>query len=466
MGALAFIGVQAVAGCGEVTCPEPLSNVNGACLKVEPVVEAELCDGVDNDGDTEVDEDWDELGQSCGEGAGVGECVEGAFVCTDDGLGVVCLNAVGPSDEVCDGNDNDCDGTLDNGPDEICDGEDNDCDGLIDEGVLSVKSEVFDDHASVAAVDDGFVVTQIVGDALLVRTYDKSGDPSGAFDLIESPTTEMTFLVSDSAGARVLVALGESWFHVVDVHVDSDLVPIILETREPHEVWRQGPYFGAYLPPYHPRVLASPPRFLGYRDLMTFALTPFGTGDLLGLAVEPTVAVDIPTASVFDAAGSYVVWEQSDNLRVGRLLDDGDLESDIDVARGNAPGIAMRSGGPGVVYIQDGKLGLSELNGFTLQCSNGGFCNDEVYAEDLQEELVGPTGLAYDDANDSWFVVAGTQLIVVGRGENGAVVKQAETLDALDDAPVRVDVAVTGGAAAIVHAASDGESALTFLGCF
>ena len=43
---------------------------------------------------------------------------------------------VGPVAEVCDGKDNDCDGTPDNGPDEVCDGEDNDCDGLIDEGAL------------------------------------------------------------------------------------------------------------------------------------------------------------------------------------------------------------------------------------------------------------------------------------------------------------------------------------------
>lgn len=466
MGALGLMGLLGAAGCGEVTCPEPLSNVDGACLKVERLVDAELCDGVDNNGNTEVDEGWPELGQPCGEGAGVGECVEGAFVCADDGLGVVCLGAVGPGDEVCDGKDNNCDGAPDNGPEEICDGEDNDCDGLIDEGVLSVKSEIFGDHASVVAVDGGFLVTQIVGDGLLVRTYDKNGDPSGALDFVESPTKSIGFLVSDGAGARVLVALGQHSFHVVDVHVDSDLVPIIVETQELNELWHQAPYFGAYVPPLHPRVLASPPRFVGYRDPYTLALNPFGTGDLLGLAGEPTVAIELPIASPFDVAGSYVVWEQSNNLRVGRLLDDGDRESDIDVARGKAPGIAMRSGGPGVVYLQNGKLGLSELDAFTLQCSNGGFCDDEVYAEELQEELVGPTGLAYDEGSDTWFVVAGTQLVVVGRGEDGAVVMQAEALDALDKAPMRVDVAVTGGAAAIVHAARYGESALTFLGCF
>ena len=36
--------------------------------------------------------------------------------------------------ETCDGNDNNCDGLIDNGPPESCDGIDNNCDGAIDEG--------------------------------------------------------------------------------------------------------------------------------------------------------------------------------------------------------------------------------------------------------------------------------------------------------------------------------------------
>jgi hypothetical protein len=62
--------------------------------------------------------------------------------------------------------------------------------------------------------------------------------------------------------------------------------------------------------------------------------------------------------------------------------------------------------------------------------------------------------------------MAGTQLAVVGRGEEGAVLKQAVVLDALDEAPKRVDVVVSGGTAAIVQAVTNGDSALTFLGCF
>ena len=474
---VAVVWLLAVGGCGALVCPEPLSDVDGTCQKVDSVADGdpepgepheagvEPCDGVDNDRDNAVDEDWPELGERCGEGAGVGECVEGEYVCAEDGMGVVCEGAVGPSDEVCDGKDNDCDGTKDNGPAETCDGEDNDCDGFVDEGVLSVKGETFGDQASVAAVYGGFVVSRIIADQLRVETYDTDGNRTGHHDDTDGPY-EATFLESDGAGQRVLVAFGQYSFRVVDAHVDSDLVPIILGMESLHEDWKQGMTVGVYAPPYHPRVLASPSRFLGYRDLVTFALNPFTDYGLSGLAQAPTIAVEVPLYTVFDAAGTFVVWEQHDNLRAGLLLDDGTLVLDIDVARGNTPGIAIGKNRLGLTYVQDGKLRLTELGGFTLQCEEGRFCNEWLQGEALQEEPAGPTALAFDEATDTWFVMAGTQLAVVGRDEDGAVVTQARVLDALGDVPNRVDVVVSGGTAAVMQAARDGNSALTFLGCF
>ncbi len=465
IGALALAAPLALLGCGGVTCPEPLSNVDGVCLKLDEVAAAELCDGVDNDGDTEVDEDWPQLGAPCGEGAGLGECELGSWRCANDGAGVVCEGAIGPVAEVCDGKDNDCDGTPDNGPDEVCDGEDNDCDGLIDEGTLSVKTELFADHATVAAVEGGFVVTRLVGDGIRVDTYDTNGALTGDLDVVESPAADIAFLESDSDGARVLVALGQYSFHVLDIRVSSGLAPTVVDVQALQESWRQGIDLGIYNPPVHPRVVASPPRFVGYRDLITFALSPFGDSDLAGLSQPPTEAMGIPILTTFDAAGPFLVWEQGANLHAGWLIDNGDVELDIDVARGKTPGMAFGPDGPALLYLQDQGLRLSELSGASFQCAQGGFCNAVVGSAELQTPA-GPTGLAYDEARDAWFVVAGSQLAVVGRGEESAVVEQVQQLRALRDAPNRVDVAVSDGAAAVVHAEPRGQSALTFLGCF
>ncbi len=125
---------------------------------------AELCDGIDNNCDLNVDENFPYVGLPCS--VGVGECfTQGHYVCSADGTQQVC-DAVAPagSAEDCDGLDNDCDGRTDEdwiepctGPcgdtgyricvlgspsqcyahqpeTEICDYYDNNCDGNTDEG--------------------------------------------------------------------------------------------------------------------------------------------------------------------------------------------------------------------------------------------------------------------------------------------------------------------------------------------
>ena len=140
----------------------------------------EICDGLDNDCIRGIDDTFPEQHQLCGfvEDAdyGVGICTPGVMKCDNGNL--YCDGHVGPTEEICDGLDNNCDGSVDegvanttaivcyDGPDgtmaigecragvrycqdggfdgpcdgqvlpvqELCDNLDNDCDGEVDEG--------------------------------------------------------------------------------------------------------------------------------------------------------------------------------------------------------------------------------------------------------------------------------------------------------------------------------------------
>lgn len=99
----------------------------------------EVCDGEDNDCDGLVDEDQvpGECQNECGPGTSI--CVGGVLEC----FGPT------PQEEICDGLDNDCDGEVDEAqlnvcgecgpvPSETCNAFDDDCDGQIDEDLVKM----------------------------------------------------------------------------------------------------------------------------------------------------------------------------------------------------------------------------------------------------------------------------------------------------------------------------------------
>ena len=147
-----IMGCQDLDGDGFGENCEAGPDCNDARGSAHPGAAEQCGDGIDNDCDVNVEE-----GCGCNEGEavpcypgaeetiGVGRCRSGYRVCRGGVLGA-CEESRLPIDEICNGTDDDCDGTADEGegilnecgecgvaPDETCDGADNDCDGQVDE---------------------------------------------------------------------------------------------------------------------------------------------------------------------------------------------------------------------------------------------------------------------------------------------------------------------------------------------
>jgi Notch-like protein len=162
-------------GAGNTAC----KNGQIVCLTAGGSGKPEVCNGVDDDCNGLIDDNLIDIDAPCG--SSLGECKPGVFVCKPKIPGdptsneKVCEGGVDPTDELCDGKDNDCDGKTDEDPDdggplvlpgvgdicvqpgtcgsgitlcksgalvcqptgqtaaEVCNGVDDDCDGVIDD---------------------------------------------------------------------------------------------------------------------------------------------------------------------------------------------------------------------------------------------------------------------------------------------------------------------------------------------
>ncbi len=98
-------GLLGVCAAGLTVCPSGAGPA--VCEQVNFPTE-EICNGLDDD----CDGDIDEIGGACTIAGGVGRCAPGYRAC--DGNSEVCLPQFEPMPELCNGLDDDCDGTKDN----------------------------------------------------------------------------------------------------------------------------------------------------------------------------------------------------------------------------------------------------------------------------------------------------------------------------------------------------------------
>ncbi|MBN1605250.1 MAG: DUF4114 domain-containing protein [Polyangiaceae bacterium] len=209
-----YFGFEDLYRGGDNDFEDMLILVRGLVMPCEP--SSEVCDGRDNNCDGLIDNDPVDSGGPCVELAdntGLGECHAGVLTCASTGPDDTtqeCVGEAGPSEERCNGLDDDCDGDVDNplggvfdppladacdpiysnppcsaetacvdgevtcvisrGPrSETCNGIDDDCDGLTDNDPDDVGASCTDEpgdpvvgecHAGQTICDDGELVCQ------------------------------------------------------------------------------------------------------------------------------------------------------------------------------------------------------------------------------------------------------------------------------------------------------------------
>ena|GEM_PF-2984131 len=186
-----------------------MNGLWGPCLgAINPI--DETCDGVDEDCDGRIDEEMTEMCTTFGCN-GVRRCIESSTVSGGEWSSCLPLQAV---PESCDGQDNDCDGLIDEGivescmvftcagtricqPEgtgtytqceptnrgpETCDGQDNDCDGFIDELIPDVSCGLGACARTVVGCVNGVPQTCVPGTATAETCNNLDDDCNGSVD--------------------------------------------------------------------------------------------------------------------------------------------------------------------------------------------------------------------------------------------------------------------------------------------
>ena len=111
-------GVGACASTGVTSCVG--AQVYDSCQAGQPIGVDSNCNGIDEDCNGSIDDLYVPTATQCG----VGECAaEGQLLCVQGGTQNTCQAAT-PEDEICNGLDDNCDGTVDNGGNALCDDAD------------------------------------------------------------------------------------------------------------------------------------------------------------------------------------------------------------------------------------------------------------------------------------------------------------------------------------------------------
>jgi len=144
LNAIARAGSGMVRGATFVRMPEEL--VPALTAIVAGSIRFERCNGMDDNCNGLIDEGFDRIGAPCDDG-GIGVCRgTGVIACSSDASAVECdltMSGMSPGTEICNGLDDDCDEQIDEGLTctgscvpagaEVCNGADDNCNGAIDE---------------------------------------------------------------------------------------------------------------------------------------------------------------------------------------------------------------------------------------------------------------------------------------------------------------------------------------------